>query len=875
MARRKKSNKTEENQAVPVNTDVEKSGDISDVEKAGDIPDVEKAGEIPDVEKAGEIPDVEKAGEIPDIEKVIPDTEKVNDIPKTESPSLAFKVSVRSLVSFSIPEETTWSFTSYKQLHEGSQAHCEIQSRHRDEGRYQSEVFLSHSLDAPGCKVEISGRADGIWELDDRTVIHEIKTTSTELSEINEDFSEAHWAQGKCYAFIHACQKNIENITVRLTYYHRSSGEEKSFDRVFSFEKLQKFIKSLVYPFASWALSQAKWREIRNLSIKALDFPFPAYRNGQKLLAFNTYKCIQDRKRLFAQAPTGTGKTMGVLYPAIKALGEGTVDRIFYLTAKTTTRTIAENACGMLIKQGLRIKMLTLTAKDKLCPHLVRDCSPDKCIYIQGYPARSTKVVKELIKKYDILNRENITETAMKHSLCPFELSLDLSLQCDVIICDYNYVFDPRVYLRRFFQQKGREEYLILVDEAHNLFDRAREMYSASILKNEIIDMSRLVKKDLSAVHSALRSISRALVAIERETNENRLETGGTSYYVSPNLPISLSKPITDFITETEHWMLSRGDEEKEYTDGLITLFFDLLHFKNISELYSREYRTLITGAKSRIKLSLMCLDPGVTLNDYMSMARSLILFSATLSPLSYFRNILGGRREDVTLRLPSPFPGENLLVVNEDLVETRFRFREKYMQRAAHAIHAWVKSHLGNYMVFFPSYKYLLEVLSLFKEFDGEFEILCQEREMNEASRDAFLSEFNTYGDITRIGFCVLGGIFGEGIDLTGDRLTGVVIVGVGLPQVCPELEIMRSYYQDEMGSGFHYAYSYPGINRVLQAAGRLIRSETDRGGLLLIDSRFADQEYQGLLPDEWQPIQRTSDGADIELCAKNFWTE
>lgn len=800
---------------------------------------------------------------------------KTIDAPGVESPPQVFKVSVRNLVAFSIPEETTWSFTSYKQLQEGSQAHSEIQSRHRDEGRYQSEVFLSHSLSAPGCQVEISGRADGIWELDDKTVVHEIKTTSTELSEINEDFSEAYWAQGKCYAFIHACQKNLEKINVQLTYYHRNTGEEKSFDRTFTFDKLQKFIKNLIYPFASWALAQAKWREIRNLSINALTFPFPAYRKGQKLLAFNTYKCIQDRKRLFAQAPTGTGKTMGVLYPSIKTLGEGSVDRIFYLTAKTTTRTIAENASRMLMEQGLRIKMLTLTAKDKICPHIVRDCSPDKCIYIQGYPTRSGKVIKDFIKKYDVFNRENITETAMKNSLCPFELSLDLALQCDLIICDYNYVFDPRVYLKRFFQQKGREEYLILVDEAHNLFDRAREMYSASVLKNEIIEMSRLVKEELPAIHGALRSISKTMGAIERETNEKRLDSGGTSYFVSPEVPTQLVKAVADFITETEHWMLVRGDEEKDYTDSLITMFFDLLHFKNISELYSKEYRTLITGSKSHVKLSLVCLNPGVILNDYMSMGRSSVLFSATLSPQSYFRNILGGRREDVTLRLPSPFPRENLLVVNEDCVETRFRFREKYLDRAAHAIHAWVKNHTGNYMVFFPSYKYLMDVLNIFKELDGEFDILCQEREMNESSRDDFLREFDNYGDITRIGFCVLGGIFGEGIDLTGDRLTGVVIVGVGLPQVCPELEIMRNYYQEEMGSGFNYAYSYPGINRVLQSSGRLIRSETDRGGLLLIDSRFAEQDYQGLLPDEWHPIPRTSKGADIESLIKNFWTE
>ena len=790
-----------------------------------------------------------------------------------EKPSTVFKVSVRNLVSFSIPEDTTWSFTTYSQLHEGSHAHTEIQNRHKAEGTYQSEVYLTYLYHSQKYMVEISGRADGIWELEDGTIIHEIKTTSTQLSEIHEDFSEAHWAQGKCYAFIHASNKNLSSITVRLTYFHRPSGKEKSFDRTFTIDRLEKFISGLIHPFAAWALSQAKWREMRDLSIKALEFPFPAYREGQRLLAYNTFRCIQDGKRLFAQAPTGTGKTMGVLYPAIKTLAEGTIERIFYLTAKNTTRAVAENAYRLLTLQGLRLRVLTLTAKDKICPHLIRDCNPDKCLYIQGYAHRSKKAVKELIKKTDAYNMENITETAMKHNLCPFELSLDLALQCDLIICDYNYVFDPRVSLRRFFQQKTREDCLILVDEAHNLFDRAREMYSASISKKEILEMSRLIKQDLPAVYKALRSISRVLASIEKKTAADRIEAGGTSYYVSSDFPESLTDPVTCFIDETEHWMLTRGDEEEDYTDGLITLFFDLLHFKNISELYSPEYRTLITGDGSRLKLTLLCLDPGIMLGKVMDTARSSILFSATLSPLSYFRDILGGRKEDATLKLPSPFPRENLLVVIEDCVETRFRYRQKYMERTAHAIYQWVKNHIGNYMVFFPSYKYMTDVLEVFTNLEGDFKILCQEKDMDESSRNSFLGEFENFGDITRIGFCVMGGIFGEGIDLSGDRLTGVVIVGVGLPQVCPEQEIMRSYYQDKMGNGFSYAYTYPGINRVLQASGRLIRSETDRGALLLIDSRFGQTDYLQLLPDEWHPVPRTSSGMDLEAGTRQFW--
>lgn len=786
-----------------------------------------------------------------------------------------FKVSVRNLVSFSIPEDTTWSFISYAHLKEGAQAHCEIQNRHRAEGTYRSEVYLSYQYRSRKYVLEISGRADGVWELEDRVIIHEIKTTSRPLSDIHEDFSEAHWAQGKCYAFIYAAVNSLDRISVRLTYSQGPGGQEKSFERTFTFSELEKFIKSLIRPYAAWAMSQARWCEIRDQSIKALLFPFPGYREGQRLLAYNVYKCIQDGRRLFVQAPTGTGKTMGVLYPSIKALADGTIQRIFYLTAKNTTQAVAENAYRLLAGQGLRLRVLTLTAKDKICPHPVRDCSPEKCPYIQGYGSRYRKAVRELIKKTDAYNRENITETAMKHGLCPFELSLDLALQCDLIICDYNYVFDPRVSLKRFFQQKTREDCVILVDEAHNLFGRAREMYSATISKESVLGMSRLLKKDLPAVSRALRRLSRVLATLEKETAARRIEVGGIGYCVYPEYPEALDKPLSDFINETERWMLARGEEEKEYEDDLITLFFDLLHFKNISELYSSEYRTLMTGLGSRLKLTLLCLDPGIMLGRIMDTARSSILFSATLSPLPYFRDILGGRGEDATLKLPSPFPRDNLLVVIHDSVETRFRCRDKYLEPVACAILKWVSAHTGNYMVFFPSYKYMTDVLEIFTGMAEGFRVLCQEKDMDEDSRKAFISEFDSFGDVTRIGFCVMGGIFGEGIDLVGDRLTGVIIVGVGLPQVCPEQEIMRSYYDGKTGSGFSYAYVYPGINRVLQAAGRLIRSETDKGALLLIDSRFTQAEYLRLLPDEWHPIPRTSSGLDLDECAKEFWSK
>lgn len=785
----------------------------------------------------------------------------------------SFKTSVRSLVAFSVQDDAAWSFSTYQMAHEGSLAHAQLQAIRKQDEHYTSEVYLSHCFHCKDCLVEVSGRADGVLRCDDEVIVEEIKTSATPLSEIDEDFSEAHWAQGKCYAHILATLEGLEQVTVRLTYYDRKQNNAKSFDRSFSTQKLQRFFKTLLDPYASWALAQAKWRDIRNLSIKTLAFPYPDYRKGQKLLAYNVYKSIENEKRLFAQAPTGTGKTMGVLFPAIKALGEGKLDRIFYITAKTTTRGIAENAYNMLANQGLRLKVLTLTAKEKLCLNNVKTCTPDKCPFLQGYMTRAKKVVKTLLKKHDFFPRELISEAGLRHGICPFELSLDMALSCDLIICDYNYVFDPRVYLRRFFQQKGREEYLILVDEAHNLFDRARGMYSAELTASLLAQMLKAIKKDLPSIARALQGLKKAVINYEKRLDAPVLEAGGMAYRACDEAPLALREPLEEFIQETEQWILSQREEEKPYSDDLVSLFFDLLHFKNILDVYSERYRTLVTGAKSRLTLSLLCLDPSFMLDKHMSTARSTVLFSATLSPLSYFKKILGGRDGDITLRLPSPFPRENLLIINEDRIETRYRHREQYLPAVAQAIHDWAMSHKGNTMVFFPSYKYLMDILEIFKSFEGEYEILCQDREMDEPARDAFLKEFETFGDVHRIAFCVMGGVFGEGIDLVGDKLTSVVIVGVGLPQVSPEGELIKEYYQQRNQSGFTYAYTYPGLNKVLQAAGRLIRTEQDRGALLLIDSRFAAREYLSLLPEEWLPIPRTSQGIILRNWVSGFW--
>lgn len=775
------------------------------------------------------------------------------------------QLSVRALVAFSVPDDAAWSFVSYSMLREGTQAHAIVRKKFEEMGGYQGEVPLSQTMEVSGRTVELSGRADGIIMNETSITIHEVKSTSVPLETLHEQYSPAHWAQLQCYAYLYALEHKREMIQAKLTYYHRATGEMRHFDRVFGQEALSKFVRTLLYPYIRWAIAQHQWKLIRDESIKTLSLPYPDYRKGQKLLAYNVYRTIEDGKRLFAQAPTGTGKTMAVLFPAIKSLAEGKLDRIFYITAKSTTKSIAENACQLLKANQLRLKVLTITAKEKLCLMPVKNCDPDKCPYAEGITIRMPKVVKTLLAKHDTFTRELLEEAGMTHRVCPFELSLDLALGCDLIIADYNYVFDPRTYLKRFFQQKTRENYAILVDEAHNLKDRAQEMYSAGIAKAPLMDLKKTLGKSLPTVSKCLGNIIKTLTTLEKSMMAQTEESGGTQYHASDKAPLELLSPLSQFVLATEPH-INIEDDAPVWQDTLVTVFFELLHVRNVLELYEQEYRTLATGRGKGFFIRLICMDPSVMLSKRMDQARTSILFSATLSPLTYYRKLLGGAESDPTLRLPSPFPRENLCVMVADALETRYRLRDQHLPGVARALETFIQLEPGNVMVFFPSYAYMQKVLSEMHTPDETVEHLIQDRVMTEPMRDEYLSQFDIHGDKTRVGFCVLGGVFGEGIDLVGDKLTRVAIVGVGLPQVCPEVELSRRYYDMRFGEGFDYAFVYPGINRVLQAAGRLIRTDEDRGCLFLIDARFASDDYQALLPPEWQPIPMVQSDQDIQ---------
>lgn len=774
------------------------------------------------------------------------------------------KISVREIIEFVLKSgDLSSEYIGSSTGVEGTRAHRFIQ-KNRPEG-YISEVPINYSLDLKEIYLEVSGRIDGIYKYENRVVIDEIKSTSLSLEYIDEDYNYMHWAQAKCYAYIYADQNEFEDIEVQLTYVNRENQENKSFCKKLSFQELGEFFFDIINKYLDWIGKVCSWTELRNSSIEKLDFPFKTYRKGQRELAVGVYKTIKTGSRLFVQAPTGIGKTLATTFPGLKSLGEGHISKIFYLTAKTITRTVVEGAFDSMRSNGLRLKTLNITAKEKICFREGK-CRPDECPYAVGYFDRINYAVEDIFS-LDNFNMNNIQEYARKHMVCPFEYSLELSLWADCIICDYNYVFDPRVYLKRFFSTGGKD-FLFLVDEAHNLVDRAREMFSAELFKKDFLSLKRKSKNELPQIYEAVNKINSCFIEFRK-----RCEERDENYLIEPEPLKEFNTLIRRFTDKCDAYFESK--RKCDFHEELLDLYFEGVSYIRISELYDERYVTYIEKYSNDIRIKQFCIDPSYLLSESMKRGKSTVLFSATLAPLDYFSYILGGEREDYKIRIPSPFPQWNLELLLADNISTRFRNRELSYTKVAEAIYSVAKSKKGNYIAYFPSYKYMYDVIESFVNLNTGFDIIYQRAEMNEGEKEAFLGSFTLDRDNTLVAFAVMGGMFGEGIDLAGDKLSGAVIVGVGLPQVCLERDILRSYFQEKNDMGFEYAYIYPGMNKVLQAAGRVIRTENDRGVVLLIDERFSNYNYKELFPDEWSHVKRVRNSRAIEGCVKDFWED
>lgn len=809
---------------------------------------------------------------------------------------------------------------------EGSKIHRKIQ---RSMGEnYQAEVPLALTIEAEEYMLVIEGRADGIayGEFPNQNSEKEAYTQDTFLDRTgkseemvyideikgvyrNVATMEApvyvHKAQAMCYAYIYALQNHLDQIGVQMTYCNLDTEDVKLFQEVFAWDALADWFGNLIAEYRKWADWQIMWRRKRQESIQNLEFPYP-YREGQRKLVGDVYRTIRRGKNLFLQAPTGVGKTISTIFPAVKAVGEELADRIFYLTAKTITATVAKETFGLLREQGYQAKIIQLTAKEKLClcgntaieqeaadqddpypdfPQIKLECNPQNCPYAKGHFDRVNDAVFELLQASDLFTREEILAQARKHRVCPFELSLDVATWCDNILCDYNYVFDPNVYLKRFFQDSSKEKYLFLVDEAHNLVDRSREMYSATLYKEDILAVKKIMKPHNQAIARTLDKCNKAMLDFKRECE---------NYSVCESVGV-LTFYLMRLISQMEEFF----EKPREFPDKktVLDFYFELRNFVNIYDLVDENYVIYDEMQEDgRFMIKLFCVDPSKNLQKCIDKSVSTIFFSATLLPINYYKRLLSTKEDNYAIYAQSTFDEtQRLLAFGRDVSTKYTRRGPAEYEKIARYIRAAIRSKKGNYMVFFPSYKMMQDVYDVFVRVERESDtrngvavsdepniaeesleesltIIMQYSNMNEAEREEFLQAFEQEDSGTLVAFCVMGGIFGEGIDLKNDRLIGAVIVGTGLPQISNEREILKQYYDKQGLSGFDYAFRYPGINKVLQAAGRVIRTQEDRGIIVLLDERFLQSDYNALYPREWKNrIVGNVETVDAEIC--KFW--
>lgn len=773
------------------------------------------------------------------------------------------RISVRSLVEFILREGDIDNRVSGSMEKDamllGGKIHRKIQSRMGT--NYTAEVPLKIQMPCDGFVLQIEGRADGVLKDDGKVLIDEIKGILRSLEHLEAPVP-VHLAQAKCYAYIYAVQNSLKCIDVQMTYCQMETEEIRRFCQEFEFQELQTWFQDLVTQYEKWAKFEIEWRNVRNDSIRQIEFPFP-YREGQRDLVASVYRTILRKKKLFIQAPTGVGKTMATVFPAVRAVGEGLGEKIFYLTAKTIMRTVAEQAFSLLKEKGLLYKTITLTAKEKICFCEEAECNPDACPYAKGHFDRVNDAVFDLITHSGDWSREVLEEQAKKYMVCPFEMSLDVSNWADAVICDYNYVFDPQAHLKRFFSESGKGEYLFLIDEAHNLVERGREMYSASLYKEDLLEVRKMVKAEDPKLAKGLSECNQQFLELKRECEHYQILKSVS--HIALKLMNVLSK-LEDYLEECK-------DAEKK--KRVLDFYFAVRSFLNIHDIMDENYVIFSEMMEDgRFQIKLFCVNPAVNLQNYLEQGNSTIFFSATLLPVHYYKKLLSVEKDDYAVYAHSSFPQENKFLFIGTDVSTRYTRRgESTYQRFARYIAVMAEQKKGNYMAFFPSYRFLEEVHTCFLEcVDHEVDSICQVSYMDEEQREEFLEEFEQEREKSLVAFCVMGGIFSEGIDLTDDKLIGAVIAGTGLPQVCTEREILKQYFNAADMDGFDYAYLYPGMNKVLQSAGRVIRTESDRGVILLLDDRFRAMRYREVFPREWQQYQLGS-VKNLEQEIRTFW--
>ena len=767
--------------------------------------------------------------------------------------------------------------------------HEAARQRYRDALAKEHGIFFTPDMEftftvaVSGIHYEVSGKADGILKKEGRITLYLLKPVRGKQFAMQPD--PVFKAKSLCLAHFAASKYEAENITVRQVLLNADNGKARITEKEYSASLLSREFMSHLVKIERFANPCIHKATKGTDSIGAMRFPFGKMRDGQRELIEECYRAIHDGSRLFAQAPTGIGKTISVLYPAVKALGSGLCDKIFYLTAKASTRREAFSAVKKMFEAGAELKVMIVNPKEQMCLNAMAKmsrervsafCTADKCEMARGYYSRREDALYELLTTANGYTPRLIADVALKHNICPYELSLDLSEHCDIIICDYNYVFDPSVKLRRYFgelSEKKDENYVFLTDEAHNLADRAREMYSAELSLSTFESYYSQLPIDEGKLSSAFEEIMRTFKALKKLCADNLSKDpdgNEQGFYFSTSPLGKFSEALDKFLGALE--LFSKKNPDAPLNDILYELISDIRSYRSILDYYDEHFRTYILVWKGNITVKAYCIDPSGVLCECMNRACACVLFSATLTPTDYFVDVLGGAEKAVTLSLPSPFPRENLCLCSLP-VSTRHSDRDGSTAKIAKAIAASILPKKGNYMVYFPSYSYMESVAEYFALRFPAVQINVQKRGMSHAKKEEFLSFFSENDNTMRVGFCVLGGSFSEGVDLPGNRLIGSIIVGVGLPQLSNELNIIRDFYELKYERGYDYAYTFPGMNKVLQACGRVIRRETDKGIVVLIDDRYETPQYKSLFPEHWENINFASSPSELAKTIESFW--
>ncbi|MFT7685236.1 MAG: DNA excision repair protein ERCC-2 [Candidatus Azotimanducaceae bacterium] len=776
----------------------------------------------------------------------------------------SYRISVRDLVEqIERSGDINFRFSSRSNAMDGIRGHQKLQ-KSRSDG-YLSEVKVTGTFDLEDIHLEVGGRVDGYYPDLNKFIVEEIKTIRVDVARIPMSILRLYWGQVKIYACLLARIHEVKELTIRLSFLDLDSNEEHQLDEEITAIELESYYEIITSQYISFIRRNRLWIEGRDKDINTLKFPYDTYRPGQREMAVSVYKNLKEESQLVLQAPTGIGKSIASIFPSIKALPELAYEKIFFLSAKASGQLMAQNAIQELKESGLRFRDITITAKAKICFTKGAACDAEQCEYARGYYDKLPILMDEVLASEESLTRAEIEHLAKKHTVCPFELSLDLSLISDLVICDYNYIFDPVVYLKRYFDNK-KSKYALLMDESHNLVDRGRDMFSAEITKQDFLDLKSLVKSDLPLLAKRLNKVNAEFLSLIKKEN-NLLEENATKLDSEPE---GLLSALRKFVEIAEDWL--QINESSYFHGDLLKVYFDTLRFLRTNEYVDVHYCYLLFAVKKEVRLKIYCLNPAPKLAEGFDRVTSSICFSATMNPQSYFHTLMGVSKETDWYQIEPPFPPENLGVYSSTYISTTYNTRTASIYELVDSLATILSAKKGNYIVYFPSYAYMSDVRDKFIERHSKYETIAQSKGMSEEKRVEFLDAFVPRED-TLLGFAVMGGVFGEGINLVGERLIGAIIVGVGLPQLGLERNLIRDYFDEhDSRKGFEFAYQYPGINRVLQTAGRVIRSDTDKGIVCLFDLRFNERRYQELLPASWQMMQ-VRNRQQLEQGLVSFW--